>query len=66
MKPAEHVAKQFHESYERLAPSHDYRTRQASAKPWEQVPEPNKALMIAVAADLLERGIITVGEAQNV
>jgi hypothetical protein len=56
---AEQVAQQFHETYERLAPDHGYRTREASAKPWADVPEQNKGLMIAVVADLIERGIIT-------
>lgn len=49
----EAVARQFHETYERLAPAHGYATREASAKPWEQVPEQNRGLMIAVAAELL-------------
>lgn len=56
---AEYVARRFHEAYERLAPNFDYRTRQASAKPWEQVPDDNRRLMIAVAQELLARGVIT-------
>jgi hypothetical protein len=55
---AERVAKAFHESYERQAPSVGYETREASAVPWEEVPEQNRTLMIKVAADLLNRGII--------
>lgn len=55
---AERVAREFHETYERLAPDHDYRTREASAKPWAEVPEQNKGLMTAVVNDLLERGVI--------
>jgi hypothetical protein len=58
---AEYVARHFHEAYERLAPTFDYRTRQASAKPWEQVPDDNRNLMVAVAAELLARGVITAG-----
>jgi hypothetical protein len=50
---AEALARRFHETYERLAPQHDYRTRQASAKPWAEVPENNRALMTAVAAEVL-------------
>lgn len=46
------IARMFHETYERLAPSFGYETRRQSAVPWEQVPEQNKALMIAVAAEV--------------
>ncbi len=58
MTPAEQVARAFHESYERLAPRYGYRTREASARPWDEVPEDNRRLMVAVAADLLTRGVI--------
>lgn len=57
--PAEQVARAFHEEYERLAPYFGYETRQESAVPWEQVPEQNRALMIAVAGSLLGKGTIT-------
>jgi nucleotide-binding universal stress UspA family protein len=50
---AEDLARRFHETYERLAPQHGYETREASAKPWEQVPDTNKRLMVAVCAELL-------------
>lgn len=53
---AEALARRFHEAYERLAPEHGYRTRTESAVPWEQVPEANKRLMIAVCAEILEKG----------
>ena len=52
------VAQAFHEAYERLAPQFSYETRQASAVPWDEVPEPNRSLMIAVCRELLEAGII--------
>lgn len=55
---AEKVARAFHEAYERLAPHFGYQTREASSKPWEQVPEQNKRLMMAVAAELLDEGVI--------
>ena len=58
---AEDIAREFHETYERLAPEHGYETREASAKPWEQVPEQNKGLMIAVVSNLLSRNIIRRG-----
>ena len=50
---AEQIAQRFHETYERLAPKFGYKTREASAKPWKDVPENNKRLMIAVCAEVL-------------
>jgi hypothetical protein len=47
------LTQRFHETYERLAPAFGYRTREASAKPWSEVPAQNKQLMIAVCAELL-------------
>jgi hypothetical protein len=61
MSPAERIARAFHEAYERLAPDHGYATRPESAVLWELVPEQNKRLMIAVAAELLHRGVIGPG-----
>lgn len=55
---AEIVAQRFHEAYEELAPSHGYETREASRKPWSEVPENNKSLMVAVVAHLLREGVI--------
>ena len=55
---AEPIARAFHETYERLAPDHGYKTREASAKPWEEVPESNRNLMVAVVGELLETGVI--------
>ena len=49
---AEQLAQQFHEAYERLAPSFGYKTREASAKPWAEVPENNRKLMTAVCAEI--------------
>lgn len=48
----EQLAKRFHETYERLAPSFGYETRKDSAVPWENVPEKNRLLMIAVCAEI--------------
>jgi hypothetical protein len=50
---AEQLAQRFHETYERLAPSFGYETREASAKPWADVPDQNKRLMIAVCGEIL-------------
>jgi len=49
---AEQLARRFHETYERLAPSFGYETRKDSAVPWESVPEKNRKLMIAVCAEI--------------
>ena len=51
---AETLAQLFHETYERLAPSFGYKTREASAVPWEQVPEGNRQLIIAVCKEILD------------
>lgn len=53
------VAREFHETYERLAPKFGYETRRESAVPWEDVPIENKALMIAVVSNLMARGVIS-------
>ncbi len=50
---AEQLGKLFHDTYEFLAPSFGYKTREASAKPWKDVPEQNRRLMIAVAEKIL-------------
>ena len=50
---AEQIARAFHETYERLAPTFGYETRKASAVAWKDVPEPNKGLMIAVAGEVM-------------
>src|SRR5690606_35492577 len=47
------TARLFHDTYERLAPQYGYRTREASAKPWDEVPENNRELMIATCAEVL-------------
>jgi hypothetical protein len=50
---AELLARTFHESYERLAPSFGYDTRDDSRQPWEQVPEQNRKLMVATAEQVI-------------
>jgi hypothetical protein len=59
---AEGIARRFHEAYEDLAPSHGYETREASRKPWTDVPDQNKNLMIAVVARLLDEGVVRPGD----
>jgi hypothetical protein len=53
----EKLAELFHETYERLAPQFNYKTRKASAVPWDAVPESNKQLMIAVCAEILDKHV---------
>lgn len=47
------IARLFHRNYEDLAPDFGYVTRPESALPWEQVPERNRALMIATVGQVL-------------
>ncbi len=56
MRGAETLARRFHEVYELLAPDYGYETREASRKPWSEVPEKNRRLMIAVCEALLFEG----------
>lgn len=49
----EALARKFHETYERLAPSFGYETREQSAKPWEEGPQQNKDLMTAVCKQII-------------
>ena len=51
---SEELAKYFHQNYEQLAPHFGYKTREASAVPWEDVPEKNKNLMVMVCHRILE------------
>lgn len=55
---AERVAREFHATYERLAPKFGYETREESQGRWENVPESNRALMIATVSNLMSRGVI--------
>ena len=55
---AEELARLFHDTYERLAPKFVYETREASAVPWIAVPESNRKLMTAVAAEVLRHGTL--------
>ena len=54
LKPEE-LARFFHDTYERLAPQFEYRSRKETNVPWEQVPENNKQLMIATATAVLAK-----------
>ena len=54
---AETLARCFHEAYERLAPRFGYETRPETVVSWDEVPEQNWQLMIAVCDELL-RGVL--------
>jgi hypothetical protein len=62
---ARRLAQFFHETYERLAPEFGYETRTESAVPWEQVPENNRALMEAVAAEVLADHLAALSKAEK-
>jgi aryl-alcohol dehydrogenase-like predicted oxidoreductase len=66
MSEASELAQRFHETYERLAPSFGYSTREASAKPWAEVPENNRQLMTAVCAEILASRPVPVEDAELV
>jgi hypothetical protein len=61
MDCAEATARAFHECYERRAPVHGWETQERSRKAWDDVPEENRSLMIAVAQELLDDGVIRCG-----
>lgn len=50
---AEQLARHFHEVYEQLAPVYGHETREESRTKWDQVPDKNRRLMIAVCATLM-------------
>lgn len=54
MKLAERIAREFHQTYESLAPKYDYPT----SAPWEEASEDYRKLMIATVQNLLDRGSI--------
>jgi hypothetical protein len=47
------VAKAFHEAYERLAPTFNYRTRSETAVAWEELPENSRQLVEAVCKEVV-------------
>ena len=57
-RDAEYIAKEFHITYERLAPSFDWETQESSRVAWEDLPASNRDLMIATVAELLKEGVI--------
>jgi hypothetical protein len=49
----EEIARAFHDAYEALAPHFSYETRPENAKPWNEIPERNRDLMIATVRAVL-------------
>jgi hypothetical protein len=64
----EQLAELFHETYERLAPAFGWRTKKGCNVPFAQLPQRNKALMIAtcqtVLSALQECGAVANGSQQ--
>jgi len=60
LSDAEWTARCFHGHYEANAPEFSYKTREASAVAWDDVPEQNRRLMVCTAGhalrDLMDRG----------
>ncbi|KKN03814.1 hypothetical protein LCGC14_1103870 [marine sediment metagenome] len=52
---AEQLARSFHELYEALAPEFGYETRKESAVHWDDLPQNNKTLMVAVASRIAHK-----------
>ena len=61
-KDGEYLARAFHLHYEAFAPLYNYETRKESRVEWEDVPQANKDLMVAVAKQLLVNRIVTLRE----
>jgi hypothetical protein len=60
-RSVEEIAAALHEEYEEAAVENGYETRPESRVPWEQVPEANRATMLAAIKALLSRHIIDAG-----
>lgn len=55
---ADIIAAAFHATYEELAPTFGYETREESRKAWKDVPQQNRALMRATVRRLLDIHLI--------
>jgi len=61
---AEAIAAQFHRRYDRLSASFGWTPQEsARGKGWDELPESNRALMVATVRGLLEDGVILAGPA---
>ena len=52
---APELAETFHRVYEKLAPKYGYKTRKKTRKHWDDLPDNNKKLMVAVAQVILNK-----------
>jgi len=52
---AEELARTFHKEYEKLASRFNYETRKETKGDWENLPNNNKQLMIAVAEAVMDK-----------
>lgn len=46
------VARLFHDTYERLAPTHGWETQERSRTQWDDLPAENRSLMLAVVSEV--------------
>jgi hypothetical protein len=51
MEPTEMLAKKFHDTYESLSPAFGF---ECPSVLWDDVPEPNRSLMIAVCKEIMK------------
>jgi len=58
---AERIARAFHEAYELIAPECHPSLAHRSRRLWEQVPAPNRELMIRTVEELLDKNVIAPG-----
>lgn len=59
----ERIARRFHEVYEDFAPSFGWTSQ--SPVPWEELPEANRELMLAVVGELLAQEEIAPGNVRG-
>lgn len=61
IRDAEIIAREFHEQYEWTAPMYGWKTQQASAVGWDELPENQRRLMVHVVGNLLASNHIVAG-----
>lgn len=57
-KRATELARAFHDSYTRFAPALAWTEQEGTSVEWDELPENNRRLMLVVALDLLNRGLV--------
>ena len=61
MLVSEKIAKELYETYGKLTPEFEPKTRRRTDLSWEKAPQQNKDLMIAVVKNLMRRGVLSAG-----